>query len=185
MSPEHDNNLQPSAVQTVSPESAGEAPIAVPAAAKEQPQDAAGTATAAARAPEAAQVTEAPAESSGTAATAAPDAGSSSEAAPATENPEAEMTETMDRLLDQFSAPEPAAEGEIFDGHVLAVTDAGVVVDVDGKFEGLVTAQEYADSETTIEFGLGQTIEVVRLREDKDAREVVREKPLGSGEGGP
>ena len=43
----------------------------------------------------------------------------------------------MDQLLDKFSTPEPvAAEGEIFDGRVLAVTDAGVVVDVGGKFEG-------------------------------------------------
>jgi len=53
----------------------------------------------------------------------------------------AESTETMDQLLDQFSAPESiVAEGEIFDGRVLAVTEAGVVVDVGGKFEGLVPA---------------------------------------------
>ena len=75
----------------------------------------------------------------------------------------------MDQLLDQFSAPEPvAAEGEIFDGRVLAVTDAGVVVDVGGKFEGLVPAQEFLDSGSPIEFGEGQTIEVERLHEQKD-----------------
>ncbi len=50
----------------------------------------------------------------------------------------------MDQLLDQFSVPQPAGEGEIFDGRVLAVTDAGVVVDVGGKFEGLVPAQEFS-----------------------------------------
>ena len=78
-------------------------------------------------------------------------------------------TETMEQLLDQFSAPVPvAAEGEIFEGHVLAVTDAGVVVDVGGKFEGLVPAQEFLDSGQPIEFGPGQTIEVERLHEQKD-----------------
>jgi small subunit ribosomal protein S1 len=80
-----------------------------------------------------------------------------------------ESTETMDQLLDQFPTPEPAVtEGEIFDGRVLAVTDAGVIVDVGGKFEGLVPAQEFAESGSAIEFGPGQTIEVERLHEHKD-----------------
>ena len=71
--------------------------------------------------------------------------------------------------MEQFAVPEPAAaEGEIFDGHVLAVTDAGVIVDVGGKFEGLVPAQEFVDSGSPIEFGPGQTIEVERLHEQKD-----------------
>jgi small subunit ribosomal protein S1 len=168
MSPEHDNNLQPSAVQTVSPESGAETPGDAPVAVTEQPQDIAGAATAVARAPEAAQVSETPADPSDTATITALAADTATEAAPATEGPEAETTETMDRLLDQFSAPAPAAEGEIFDGHVLAVTDAGVVVDVGGKFEGLVPAQEFADSGTAIEFGPGQTIEVERLHAEKD-----------------
>jgi len=81
----------------------------------------------------------------------------------------AETTETMDQLLDQFSTPPPAAsEGEIFDGRVLAITDAGVVVDVGGKFEGLVPAQEFLESGGAITFGEGQTIEVERLHEQKD-----------------
>lgn len=80
-----------------------------------------------------------------------------------------EATETMDQLLDQFSVPEQVvAEGEIFEGRVLAVTDAGVVVDVGGKFEGLVPAQEFVDAGTPIEFGEGQTIEVERLHEQRD-----------------
>jgi small subunit ribosomal protein S1 len=75
----------------------------------------------------------------------------------------------MDQLLDQFPTPETAAaEGEIFDGRVLAVTEAGVVVDVGGKFEGLVPAQEFLDSGAPIEFGEGQTIEVERLHEQRD-----------------
>ncbi len=81
----------------------------------------------------------------------------------------AETTETMDQLLDQFATPEPvAAQGDVFEGHVLAVTEAGVVVDVGGKFEGLVPAQEFLDSGSPIEFGPGQTIEVERLHEQKD-----------------
>ena len=109
-------------------------------------------------------------ETLSTAETAAPTA----EAAPATSAPasdesaESETTETMDQLLDQFSTPPAASEGEIFDGRVLAVTDAGVVVDVGGKFEGLVPAQEFLDSGEPIEFGEGQTIEVERLHERKD-----------------
>jgi small subunit ribosomal protein S1 len=94
-------------------------------------------------------------------------AAESTESSGTTDTPE--MTETMDQLLDQFSAPAPAAaEGEIFDGRVLAVTDAGVVVDVGGKFEGLVPAQEFLDSGSPIAFGAGQTIEVERLHEHKD-----------------
>src|ERR1700733_6352820 len=80
-----------------------------------------------------------------------------------------ESSETMDQLLDQFAVPEPAiAEGEIFDGRVLAVTDLGVIVDVGGKFEGLVPAQEFVDSGSPIQFGKGQTIEVERLHEQKN-----------------
>lgn len=82
---------------------------------------------------------------------------------------EGDSTETMDQLLDQFSVPEAVvAEGEIFEGRVLALTDAGVVVDVGGKFEGLVPAQEFLDSGNPIEFGEGQTIEVERLHEQRD-----------------
>ena len=93
--------------------------------------------------------------------TAATEASQTSEAA--------ETAETMDQHLDQFSTPPPvASEGEIFDGRVLAITDAGVVVDVGGKFEGLVPAQEFLESGGAITFGEGQTIEVERLHEQKD-----------------
>jgi small subunit ribosomal protein S1 len=93
--------------------------------------------------------------------------GATTEAANSPEG--AESAETMDQLLDQFAVPEPvAAEGEIFDGRVLAVTDAGVIVDVGGKFEGLVPAQEFVDSGSPIQFGKGQTIAVERLHEQKN-----------------
>jgi small subunit ribosomal protein S1 len=100
---------------------------------------------------------------------AAETAGPSETAEPSETTETTETTETMDQLLEQFAAPEtPAGEGEIFDGHVLAVTEAGVIVDVGGKFEGLVPAQEFLDSGSAISFGAGQTIEVERLHERKD-----------------
>jgi small subunit ribosomal protein S1 len=189
MSPEHDNNLQPSAVETapakpeavdLTPESsAGIAPQA----------GATGAATAVARAQEPPPVPPIETAEASSISSEAETIGASektpgaepagtavatSDAAPAAEPPaaeepaEAESTETMDQLLDQFSTPPAATEGEIFDGRVLAVTDAGVVVDVGGKFEGLVPAQEFLDSGEPIEFGEGQTIEVERLHERKD-----------------
>jgi len=193
MSPEHDNNPQPSAIETVQAETEPVNVAPEPAATIAPQQSAAGAATAVVRAPETPQpappaagaetnsissepdIAIAGSETAGTetlstAETAAPTA----EAAPATSAPasdesaESETTETMDQLLDQFSTPPAASEGEIFDGRVLAVTDAGVVVDVGGKFEGLVPAQEFLDSGEPIEFGEGQTIEVERLHERKD-----------------
>jgi small subunit ribosomal protein S1 len=203
MSPEHDENPQPSAPEPskVSPSEplVGQAAVGSP-----EPQMSMGVAAAVARAPENPSVasrqadnrdkSEMSAERSGSAGTAgpsestetnhegvsagstgavgprqaAPEPAQASESAGATD-PVAGETETMDQLLDQFSAPEAvAAEGEIFEGRVLAVTDAGVVVDVGGKFEGLVPAQEFLDSGNPIEFGEGQTIEVERLHEQKD-----------------
>jgi small subunit ribosomal protein S1 len=178
MSPEHDNNPQPSAVESslAQPEPANltaESPAAI------APQlGAAGAATAAVRAPEApqsapgAETVVVGAQTTDAEAVAAPVASSETvravETAVSEEHAELESTETMDQLLDQFSTPPAATEGEIFDGRVLAVTDAGVVVDVGGKFEGLVPAQEFLDSGEPIEFGEGQTIEVERLHEHKN-----------------
>ena len=199
MSPETDNNLHPDAVETATASSASETASAAPLEATSSEatfasgasgQMSAGAATAVARAPEAAASAE-PMDSVEPAmeSEALPVAASSTESAteahkvepaePAAAAPVAEATaetaegiespETMDQLLEQFTAPEPVvAEGEIFDGRVLAVTDAGVVVDVGGKFEGLVPAQEFVDSGTPIQFGEGQTIEVERLHEHKD-----------------
>jgi small subunit ribosomal protein S1 len=96
----------------------------------------------------------------------------SSEATASIDEPasaETESAEGMEKLIEQYAVPEPAAsEGEIFDGRVVAVTDAGVIVDVGGKFEGLVPASEFLDAGTTNPFGAGQTIEVERLHEHKD-----------------
>jgi small subunit ribosomal protein S1 len=203
MSPEHDNNLQPT-LEMSAPESSSDAPQ--PAASQAKTSPGTGAATAAARAldpvPSAPAVEESAGisvstDGHGASGTIAPVSGTEEistqavethEALPgvpaethqdgvvaeispemAAETESAESSETMDQLLDQFPTPEPAVtEGEIFDGRVLAVTDAGVIVDVGGKFEGLVPAQEFADSGSAIEFGPGQTIEVERLHEHKD-----------------
>jgi len=199
MSPEHDNNLQPTMEMSASESGSGTPESAVP-------QTAMSAATAAVRAPQLAPSAPTPVveenlagsvSSDGHGASAAVPAPSGTEEKPAEVPPHheaaaevpaeteheaeaensvstamieaADTAETMDQLLDQFPTPEPVAtQGEIFDGRVLAVTDAGVIVDVGGKFEGLVPAQEFADSGSAIEFGPGQTIEVEQLHEHKD-----------------
>jgi small subunit ribosomal protein S1 len=163
MSPENDPNLQPSAIDAVGGEAAGEDVTAASIAMSASPPDGGSAATGVAPARERTPVAEGLRDG---------EANETAAEAPATETAaaeQAETLETMDQLMDQFSAPEPvAAEGEIFDGRVLAVTEAGVVVDVGGKFEGLVPAQEFLDSGAPIEFGEGQTIEVERLHEQRD-----------------
>jgi small subunit ribosomal protein S1 len=206
MSPEHDPNVPPSAIESIQtdppeqnsaaisePYDAAPAPAPVSASAA---SSSGGAATAVARAPQpviqeppSVEKSATPAETNVSAsavtaetpstATPTPEISDTAEITAAiqtgepTESVEAaettESTETMDQLMDQFAVPEPvAAEGEIFDGRVLAVTDAGVIVDVGGKFEGLVPAQEFVDSGSPIEFGPGQTIEVERLHSQKD-----------------
>jgi small subunit ribosomal protein S1 len=203
MSPEHDNNLQPT-LEMSAPESSSDAPQTA-ASQEKASQQGTGAATAAARALDPAPSLPAGEESAGISAstdghgagrTIAPASGTEENSTQAVETHDAlpdvsgdthqegvgakisdgttgvetaESNETMDQLLDQFPTPEPVVtEGEIFDGRVLAVTDAGVIVDVGGKFEGLVPAQEFAESGSAIEFGPGQTIEVERLHEHKD-----------------
>src|SRR5579863_2237591 len=202
MSPEHDENPQPSAAEATVPHS--ESVAGQSAAASPEGKMSSGVAAAVARAPESHSTVNQQSENNPT--QDRPQEESSQESADSTEGAEPRVeaagaggaavieppeaigesvaqtseaaespdgavseTETMDQLLDQFSAPETVvAEGEIFEGRVLAVTDAGVVVDVGGKFEGLVPAQEFLDSGSPIEFGEGQTIEVERLHEQRD-----------------
>jgi len=154
--PENQSAGEPTTPETIAPESAAPA-TEVPAVGLSS-EDHNGRSAPASDSSQAA-----PAESaSGSSEAAINEPGENTETAPA-------ETETMDQLLDQFSAPEVAvAEGEIFDGRVLAVTDAGVIVDVGGKFEGLVPAEEFLASGSPIEFGEGQTIEVERLHEQRD-----------------
>jgi small subunit ribosomal protein S1 len=199
MSPEHNENRQPSVVEPAGLDSPAENLSGETMLASGQSQSASGAATAVARAPEFSGATvnasaeeeassvgadeSAPVQSDVEAAVQPPVqsgdqsplaspamVGAPQSSAKEGDNPsDPSESETMDQLMDHFSAPQAvAAEGEIFDGRVLAVTDAGVVVDVGGKFEGLVPAQEFLDSGSPIEFGEGQTIEVERLHEQKD-----------------
>jgi small subunit ribosomal protein S1 len=181
MSPENDPNPQPSYIESAMPET--DADIAASQGGRNsgpEAQNAAGAAAVAVAVAREKDVLDQPPNpqlieenSSVGDAVEAPVSEASSGSVEVTEAQEfaaaLESTETMDQLMDQFVAPETvASEGEIFDGRVLAVTDAGVVVDVGGKFEGLVPAQEFLDSGSPIEFGEGQTIEVERLHERKD-----------------
>jgi len=170
MSPENDPNLQPSAIDATPAQAASDEITAASIPMSASPQDGGGAATGVAPARERTPIVDAAEQGdSSEAAAEAPETAPATAEAAAAESEQAETLETMDQLMDQFSAPEPvAAEGEIFDGRVLAVTEAGVVVDVGGKFEGLVPAQEFLDSGAPIEFGEGQTIEVERLHEQKD-----------------
>ncbi len=180
MSPEHNEKPHSPASEPPMAEPSSD-PVRFSASAVTAEPQSSGAATAVARAPEATVISELPTDDTSDEAPAASgeevsssggDAGVADAhvaAGPAETAEPGEITETMDQLLDQFSTPEAVvAEGDIFEGRVLAVTEAGVVVDVGGKFEGLVPAQEFLDSGAPIEFGAGQTIEVERLHEQRD-----------------
>jgi len=90
-------------------------------------------------------------------------------ASDAEENPIA-----MEQLLDQYAAPQnTAAEGEIEAGQVVAVTDLGIVVNLGGKTEGLILAQEITEADEPIKLDPGQPIEVVRTGEHKEGYAVL------------
>ncbi|HVB34649.1 MAG TPA: 30S ribosomal protein S1 [Patescibacteria group bacterium] len=81
--------------------------------------------------------------------------------------PEASIA--LEELIEQYSqAHQAPTEGEIFEGRVIEVTDMGIVVDIGGKAEGLVPAQEFAAEGGEIRFGPGQTIEVQSLEKEKE-----------------
>jgi len=83
--------------------------------------------------------------------------------------PGSPSSEELSELMDQYAAPQEApTEGEIVEGHVIAVSDLGVVVDFGRKSEGLVPAEEFIEAEQVIQFGPGQTIEVQITGEHKN-----------------
>src|SRR5689334_20657630 len=81
-----------------------------------------------------------PASSEGAAnAAAAPAEASAADAGAADGTPSAEE---LSELMDQYASPQDVpTEGEIVEGKVIAVTNAGVVVDFGRKSEGLVPAE--------------------------------------------
>jgi small subunit ribosomal protein S1 len=81
----------------------------------------------------------------------------------------AEAPVALEDLIEQYSQTHQApTEGEIFEGRVIEVNDLGIVVDIGGKAEGLVPAQEFAAEGGEIVFGPGQTIEVQSLEQEKE-----------------
>src|SRR5579884_1635388 len=65
--------------------------------------------------------------------------------------------QAMRELLEQYGTlAEAAPEGEFVEGRVVAFTDLGVVVDIGGKAEALIPAQEFTALEgSALPFGPG------------------------------
>jgi small subunit ribosomal protein S1 len=81
----------------------------------------------------------------------------------------AESAAEMEQLMEQYAAPHQApAEGAIETGQVVAVTDLGVVVDLGGKTEGLIPAQEFAESDGPFPLQVAQPVEVQRTGDRKE-----------------
>jgi small subunit ribosomal protein S1 len=140
----------PAPVETGQVPSVGEEAAAVSSA----PADAAPAVTEAA--PATAETSAAPAETA---------AGESAEAGEAS----AESTAEMEQLMEQYAAPHQApAEGEIESGQVVTVTDIGVVVNLGGKTEGLIPAQEFAELDGPFPLQPGQPVEVQRTGDRKE-----------------
>jgi len=130
------------------------------------------TATAEARLPDGGQARpepEAAAETEAPSSVEVAEAGELEAEAESAAEPAETSVEAMDALIDQYSAAHQApAEGEIIEGHVVAVTDLGIVVDVGDKSEALIPAQELLDADAGPAPMPGQTIEVLRLDERKE-----------------
>ncbi len=78
-------------------------------------------------------------------------------------------TEGMSELMDQMAAHEDASTGgEFVEGTVVAINDLGVVVDFGAKSEGLIPAQEFAESEGAITLLPDQKVYVQVLSEHKE-----------------
>ena len=75
----------------------------------------------------------------------------------------------MSELMDQMAAHEDASTGgEFVEGTVVAINDLGVVVDFGAKSEGLIPAQEFAESEGAITLLPDQKVYVQVLSEHKE-----------------
>ena len=70
--------------------------------------------------------------------------------------------QSYEELLEEYSNPLPEAEaGEVLQGHVLQVTDTGVIVDVGLKQEGFVPLDQVMESDGHIAAQVGESIEVM------------------------
>jgi small subunit ribosomal protein S1 len=83
--------------------------------------------------------------------------------------PATESNAEMEKLMEQYAVPHQApAEGEIESGQVVAITDLGVVVNLGGKTEGLIPAQEFAELDGPFPLVVGEPVEVQRTGERKE-----------------
>jgi small subunit ribosomal protein S1 len=86
-----------------------------------------------------------------------------------TGEPSTESNAEMEQLMEQYAAPHQApAEGEIESGQVVAITDLGVVVNLGGKTEGLIPAQEFAELDGPFPLQVGQPVETQRTGDRKE-----------------
>jgi small subunit ribosomal protein S1 len=70
--------------------------------------------------------------------------------------------QSYEELLEEYSNPLPEAEaGEVLQGHVLQVTDTGVIVDVGLKQEGFVPLDQVMEADGHIAAQVGESIEVM------------------------
>lgn len=70
--------------------------------------------------------------------------------------------QSYEELLEEYSHPLPDAEaGEVLQGHVLQVTDAGVIVDVGLKQEGFVPLDQVLEADGHIAVQPGDAIDVM------------------------
>ena len=80
-----------------------------------------------------------------------------------------ESNAEMEQLMEQYAVPHQApAEGEIESGQVVAITDLGVVVNLGGKTEGLIPAQEFAELDGPFPLQVGQPVEVQHTGDRKE-----------------
>ena len=86
-----------------------------------------------------------------------------------TGEPPTESNAEMEQLMEQYAVPHQApAEGEIESGQVVAITDLGVVVNLGGKTEGLIPAQEFAELDGPFPLQVGQPVEIQRSGDHKE-----------------
>jgi small subunit ribosomal protein S1 len=70
--------------------------------------------------------------------------------------------ESYEQLLEEYSHPLPAAEeGEVLQGHVLQITEQGVIVDVGLKQEGLVPVEQVREADGQVLVQPGDVLEVM------------------------
>ncbi|MCL4795868.1 MAG: 30S ribosomal protein S1 [Bryobacteraceae bacterium] len=79
--------------------------------------------------------------------------------------------ESYEQLLEEYSNPLPAAEGEVLQGQVLQITDLGVIVDVGLKQEGIVPLAQVAEASGEVLLQPGDPIDVMVDRRRQPATE--------------